>query len=495
MERILVENGLVMDRGRATPRSILIEGDTIAALPPPGEAVAARRINASGRLVMPGLINAHTHSHGGLAKGSGDRWSLELLLNAGPWLAGDRSEEDLYLSAALGAVEMLRKGCTACFDLTLQLPFPTPDGLRAVGQAYMDLGLRAVVAPMVADRGFWQAISGLEEGLPDDLRALAGTMRAAEADAVLDAIRRAALGWPFPTDRVRLGVAPTIPLHCTDPFLRGCHRLSAEFGLPLQTHLAESRHQCTAAHRRWGEGLVPHLARLGVLDRQFSAAHGVWLESGDLDRIAEAGGGVAHNPGSNLRLGSGIADIRPMLARGMNVGVGTDGSASSDHQNMFEATRLAAIVSRVLGRDTDEWISAAEALHAATEGSAAVLGWAGAIGRIAPGFKADLVFLDLDHPNLVPLNDPLNQLVHGEDGSAVRDVMVGGTWVVRDRAVLGVDWPALASKAREAAARLRRSTAPARLLAERLEPYVEKFCRGLRGAPHPPRMVPIGDFI
>ena len=495
MDRTLIEGALVLERGRASACSILIEGDLIAALLPAGQIVEAQTIDASGCLVIPGLINAHTHSHGGLAKGSGDRWSLELLLNAGPWLGGARSDDDRYLSAVIGAVEMLRKGCTACYDLTFQIPYPSPEGLRAVGQAYSDVGMRAVVAPMVGDRTFWQAIPGLADSLPDELRALVTAMQAAGPEDILAAIRIAALNWPFPNDQVRLGVAPTIPLHCTDQFMCGCNALSAEFGLPLQTHLAESRHQRTAALRQWGEGLVPHLARLGLLGPRFSAAHGVWLDDADLDQIGNAGGAVAHNPGSNLRLGSGIADIRPMLARGLAVGIGTDGTASSDHQNMFEATRLAATLSRVLGRDTADWVSAAEALHAATEGSAAVLGWANAIGRIAPGYKADLVFLDLDCPTLVPLNDPLNQLVHAEDGAAVRDVMVGGKFVLRDRKVLGVDWPSLAARARKAAARLREANAPSRLLADRLEPHVAQFCRGLRGQPHPPRMVTIGDGI
>ena len=496
MERLLIEGGLVLDRGHAAPLSIVIEGDTVAALAPPGTKVDdARAVDASGCLVIPGLINAHTHSHGGLAKGSGDRWSLELLLNAGPWLGGSRSDEDRYLSAALGAVEMLRRGCTACYDLTFQLPYPTPEGLHAVGQAYMDVGMRAVVAPMVGDQTFWQSIPGLGDALPDELRGLVSAMQAPPGDDILAGIRSAARGWAHPAGRVCLGVGPTIPLHCSDSFMCGCHALSREFGLPLQTHLAESRHQRTAAARRWGEGLVPHLDRLGVLDGRFSAAHGIWLDDEDLDRLAAAGAAVAHNPGSNLRLGSGIADIRPMLDRGIAVGVGTDGSASSDHQNMFEAARLAACVSRVLGRAPEAWVSTVEALAAATEGSAAVLGWGGSIGRIAPGLKADIAFLDLDTPSLVPLNDAANQLIHAEDGSAVRDVMVGGRFVLRDRVVLGVDWPALAARARAAAGRLRLANAPTRALAERIEPHLRSFCIGLRGQPHPPRMVPIGETI
>src|ERR1700758_1946743 len=111
---------------------IVVEGDTITAIVPPGTAIDAQRIDAANRLIIPGLINAHTHGHGGLGKGIGDRWSLELLLNAGPWINGNRSAEDRYLSTLLSAVEMLRKGCTACYDLSAMLPVPTVESLNTV---------------------------------------------------------------------------------------------------------------------------------------------------------------------------------------------------------------------------------------------------------------------------------------------------------------------------------------------------------------------------
>ena len=161
------------------------------------------------------------------------------------------------------------------------------------------------------------------------------------------------------------------------------------------------------------------------------------------------------------------------------MGVGTDGSSSSDNQNMFEAMRLAAFLSRVFDRAPEDWIGSAEALRLATEGSAAVLGMGDLIGRIAPGYKADLVFLDLDHVNLVPLNNAVNQLVNTEDGAAVRDVMIGGRFVLRDGVLAGLDWPRIASQARDAAARLAEANAGAREAAERLAPVVSHFCVGL----------------
>src|ERR1051326_4398260 len=155
------------------------------------------------------------------------------------------------------------------------------------------------------------------------------------------------------------------------------------------------------------------------------------------------------------------------IAHGVPAGVGTDGSSSADNQNMFEAMRLAAFVSRVFDRPPEAWVGAVEALRLATEGSAAVLGMADMIGRIAPGYKADLVFLDLDNVNLVPLNHPAQQLVNTEDGLSVREVMIGGDFALRDGEVMGIDWPRVAARARNAAARLREANAAARAAAER----------------------------
>ena len=493
-DRSVITGGTVLLSGEAgaRPADLMLEGDSIAAIVPPGTAIDAQPIDAANRLIIPGLINAHTHGHGGLGKGVGDRWSLELLLNAGPWVNGNRTAADRYLSTLLSAVEMLRKGCTACYDLSAMLPVPTVDSLHSVAQAYSDVGIRAVVAPMIADRSFYQAIPGLLNAFPPELRALAETMRTASAEAILAPIGDAAAAWPWPRDRIRLGIAPTIPLHCSDDFMIACRDMAARFDMPLQTHLAESPVQRTAAQRRYGSTLTAHLQQLGMLGPGFSGAHAIWIDDAEIDLLARHGGTLAHNPGSNLRLGNGIADMRRAIGGGVTVGVGTDGSSSADNQNMFEAMRLAAFVSRVFDRAPADWIGAAEALRMATEGSAAVLGMADRIGRIAPGYKADLTFLDLDHVNLVPLNNAAQQLVNAEDGTAVRDVMVGGRFVLRDGALPGLDWPRIVGRAREAAARLTTANAAAREAAERLAPVVDHFCLGLgRCAYDLPRKLPV----
>jgi guanine deaminase len=389
---IVFRGGRVLDIAGHTlrPADILVVGDRIAEMGAPGlpAPADAAPIDATGKLLIPGLINAHTHAHGNLARGSGDRWTLELLLNAGPWLSGSRSFEDIYLSALIGAVEMVLKGCTAAYDLVLELPGPTPAGLEAVARAYREVGMRAVIAPMMADRTLYEAIPGLRAAIPDGLRGHADRLQLPPWKQSLAGAADALRSWKYPRDEVRLALAPTIPLHCSDEFLRGCRQLASEHGVGVHMHLAESRTQAAAGVTRYDKSLTAHLDALGILGPDFTAAHAIWLDRDDIARLADRGARVAHNPGSNLRLGSGIAPIRAMRERGVEVGIGTDGTSCSDNLNMFEAMRLASFVSRPLTPDPGRWLRTEEVLTMATAGSARALGLGEAIGQLAPGYKA-----------------------------------------------------------------------------------------------------------
>jgi 5-methylthioadenosine/S-adenosylhomocysteine deaminase len=487
MAHTILRGGRVLDiaAGAAAPADILIEDDTIREIGPPGMAAPAdaAEIAAARRLIHPGLVNAHTHAHGNLAKGMGDRWTLELLLTAAPWLTGHRTADDLHLTAQLGAVEMVLKGCTACYDLFFEWPLPSAAGMALVASAYQEVGMRAVIAPMIADRTFFEAIPGLADALPAALRERVAALRLAPGETTLAAVRVGLRDWPADRDKIRPAVAPTIPHHCSDAFIRGCADLARDFAVGLHSHVAESKVQAIAGMRLYGKTLTAHLDELGVLGPHFTVAHGVWLDEDDMARLGDHGAGVAHNPGSNMRLGAGMADTRAMLDRRVNLGIGTDGANCSDNQNMYEAMRLASFVSKVQGRDWRRWLSTREAALAATEGSARLLGF-DRVGRIAPGYKADLVMLDLDHPNWLPFNDPVNQLVHTEDGNAVHSVMIGGHMVVENRRVLTLDLDRLRIRVEAARERLAAANADNRRLYEALEPIVGSHCPGLGRAPY-----------
>jgi 5-methylthioadenosine/S-adenosylhomocysteine deaminase len=476
--RTIIRGGLVLERGRAALQDMLVEDGRIIAVENPGFTVAddAEIISASDRLLIPGLVNAHTHSHGALNRGAvGDKVSLEMFLTGRGASMRGRGLDDKYLSAALSATEMIRKGCTACFDLTVEFPEPSPEGIAAVGRAYQDAGMRAVVAPMIADRTIYQAYPGLLDALPEAIRSQYAALSAAPIERTFDACREILTNWKFDRRQIRPALGPTIPLHCSDPFLVECDRLSREHGVLLQTHLAESHTQAAIGRTRYGKSLVEHLEELGFLSDRLKAAHAIWIDEEDIKRLGAAGVGVAHNPSSNLRLGSGVAPVRSMLRQGVTVGIGTDATNTSDGQNMFEATRLAAYLSRVGGFDADEWISADEAFHLATEGSAKILGF-DKIGRLAIGYEADIVFLRLDSPHFVPLRSPLVQTVFGENGASVDTVMIGGRIVFHDGKLLTLDEALLRGRAEEAARRLDEADAGTLVSGAKISRLVGAFC-------------------
>jgi 5-methylthioadenosine/S-adenosylhomocysteine deaminase len=484
----IIRGGRLVDaaRPRADLADVLIVGDTIAEIGPPGLAAPADAlaIDARDKLMHPGLINAHTHGHGNLSKGMGDRWTLELLLAAGPWLAGGRTLEDKYLTTYLGALEMLLKGCTACYDLCVEFPVPTVDGLAACARGYADAGLRAVLAPMVAEFSFYQAFPGLLDVMPPALQKETERLRLASGDATLNAMRQSLRDWKVDRALVRPAVAPTIPHHCSDKFMQDCATLAREHAVGLHTHVQESKPQVMIGLKRYGKTPTAHLQDLGLLGPDFTVGHGVWLDHDDMRRLGDHGASVAHNPGSNLRLGNGLADVRGMLERKVNVGIGTDGASCSDNLNMYEAMRLSSMVSKAQGPDTDLWLTTGEVFAAATEGSAKALGFGDKLGRIAPGYKADIVLLDLTNVNWLPLNNAVNQLVHTEDGNAVDSVLVGGRLVVENGRAVGVDMAALARKVEATRARLEETNAPNRQLFEKVEQVVNTFCPGLAKMPY-----------
>jgi guanine deaminase len=481
----VISGGRLVDaaHARGVVADLLIEDGIIRAISqnlaaPPGTP----RIDASNHLLHAGLVNAHTHGHGGLQKGLGDAWTLELLLAAGPWINGGRTLSDRKLAVQLCAAEMALKGCTAAYDLTGELPLPTVEGFDACAEAYAEIGMRAVVAPMVADLTLYQAIPGLYDALPPELQTRVDALRAAPAETCLAAMRDILRGWRWASHDIRAAIAPTIPLHCTEAFMTGCAALAREHGARLHSHVGESRVQAVTAIRTYGRTLVAECERLGLLGPDFTVAHGIWLDDADLTRLAHHGASISHNPGSNLKLGNGIARMRAMLDRGVTVALGTDGPGSADNQNVFEAMRDAARLSRTTP-DPRAWVTAAEAFRAATEGGAAALGFE-RCGKLAPGFNADIVFLDLGHVNWLPHNDSINQLVHVEDAGAVDHVMVAGTFIVRDRRLARIDHARLACEAEAARARLEEATADARALFRLLAPVVASFCPGLAQVPY-----------
>jgi 5-methylthioadenosine/S-adenosylhomocysteine deaminase len=470
---------------RAAAADILIIDGVIREVGAPGMAAppGAAEMDASGLVVHPGLTNSHMHSHGGLARGQGDRWTLELLLVAAPWIGGNRSLADKKLSATICAAEMALKGCTAAYDLFAEVPLPTADGMDAAAEAYHDVGMRAVIAPMVADRTFYEAIPGLMEALPPALQKAVEGLRPGDGNTCIAAIDGILRGWKWGAHGIHAAVAPTIPHHCSPDFICGCARVARTHGVRLHTHVGESKVQAVSGIRLYGRTLLQQMDAWGLVGPDFTAAHAIWLDDDDMRIMAAKGASVAHNPSSNMKLGNGLFPLRRMLDLGVTVGIGTDGANCSDNQNVYEAMRYASFASKVQSPRDGDWASVEEIYHAATVGGAAVLGLKDH-GEIRVGADADLVFLDLNSINWIPHNWTVNQIVHVEDGAAVKHVMVAGTTIVRDRVLTSIDLPRLAIEAEAARDRLEAATADVKRLTEKLALVVNSHCPGLAAQPY-----------
>jgi 5-methylthioadenosine/S-adenosylhomocysteine deaminase len=349
------------------------------------------------------------------------------------------------------------------------------------------VGLRAVLAPALADIHFYRTVPGLFDLMPKELRRTAESIQAAPAEGLLQMNENGIRKWNGSgSGRIHVGVAPTIPGQCTDALLAGCLRLVREYGVSFHTHLAETKIQAIHALRRWGKTIVGHLEEMGLLGPLFIGAHSVWITDEDIRRLADTGSLIAHNPASNLKLGSGISPVREMLDLDIAVGLGTDGSMSSDNQNLFEAMRLAALVGKVrFPHQPERWVGSLDVWKMVTSGSARVLGSFGEIGSIAPGRKADLILLQSDSVFLRPLNHVVNALAYAETGADVTTVLVDGRLILEKGRLLTIDESRLRSRAQEAAERVRDQNGEIWSLAERIAPYLSAACRQTIKTPFP----------
>lgn len=377
------------------------------------------------------------------------------------------------------------------------MPTLTAEMIDAVIQAYADVGIRAVLAPSATDIPFYRAVPGLLDLLPPDLQRYVTSVQTAPAEHLLTTIEQAVRRWHNRADgRIRMATSPAIPGECSDEFFHGCTRLAREFGIGLQTHLAETKIQAVNAQRRWGKTLVRHLADEGLLGPGFVAGHAVWVTDEDIGLMAEHGAMVAHNPASNLKLGSGVAPVQEMLERGIVVGIGADGSMSSDNQNMFEAMRIAALVNKVrFPHEPERWIGSRQAWAMATTAGADVLGASGAIGELRPGYKADIILLRQDAMYLRPRFDALNSLVYAETGSDVQTVLVGGRVVVRDGCLTTMNEDDIRRRAQTAMDEAIARNSDLWAVSERMSPFVRSACHACAMAMFPANRyaVPVGD--
>jgi cytosine/adenosine deaminase-related metal-dependent hydrolase len=404
------------------------------------------RIDCRDRLIAPGLVNAHTHSQSSTMSGFGDRLSHPAFM----WLTqahtSRRTPDEIRLSVLLTAYGMMTTGSTAAIDHFPGQRFTLAD-MDAVLSAWSETGMRIALGMRFFDGPFSDIFPATP--LPEPLQArisrveLLKPQPVGELADLMDATIRT---WHR---RPRLSVfpAPSNPDRCSDQALLLCAELAERHDTGIHTHLLETRKQAELAQTRYRTTMVRHLEELGVLSDRWSCAHSIWLTDDDIELMAARQAIAVLNPESNDRLGTGLARAPDLLRRGVRLALGTDGSSANDNLIMHEAMRAVAVAHRSREPDRSRWITAGDVLHMATTGGAGALRH-DRLGKIAPGFVADLVVYRLDAPWWVPVNDVVNQMVFAENGASVETVLIDGRIVVENGVVTTFDVPALLAEVR-----------------------------------------------
>jgi len=380
-------------------------------------------LDATDGLVIPGLVNAHTHVSMTLLRGYADDKPLDAWLREDVWpIEAALTDDDIEAGAALGALEMIRSGTTAFADMYF--------GMDRVADVVERAGLRARLG-----RGVVTVTKSPEAAAADVDKSLAVATR---LDGAADG-------------RIRTAFMPHSLTTVGESHLRAGIERATEAGVPVHLHANETREEVTPIVEERDERPLAYAADVGALGASNFLAHCVHVDETEIDALAATDTAVVHCPASNMKLASGLAPVQQLRAAGVSVALGTDGAASNNDLDMFDEMRDAAMVGKLAADDASA-VPAAAVLEMATAGGADAIGLPG--GRIAPGHAADLAVIDLDAPHLLPAHDLVSHLVYAARGSDVRHTVCDGRVLMRDRTVLTLDAAAVKQRAVTAAAAL-----------------------------------------
>jgi cytosine/adenosine deaminase-related metal-dependent hydrolase len=445
-KKLLIRGGQVYDHDgdvhHPPVADILIEDGRIAAVGPnlttDGEPDI---IEASGRLVVPGLINAHYHSHDTLCRGLFEELPLEMWLLYTLPMGQNRSKEEVRARTLVGALESLRCGITTVQDMLGLTPLNN-EYTDIVLSAYRESGIRLVFSPMVSDIPPIAMVRH-KDSLPPDIADMLGT-KALPMREQLDYLEHQFKHRPA-GGTLHWAIAPFAPQRCTPKMLEALAGLADKHDLAVYTHVYETRGQALIARELFADhdgSLISYLENTGMLGPRLNIVHSVWISRNEMDRMAAAGSGIVLNHLSNLKLKSGIAPVCDLRACGVRLGLGCDNCSGSDVQSVFQAMKMYCLLAAVSEPEPGPGL-AHEVLRHATLGNARTAGLDGQLGAIYPGYKADLILIDLNDVAYLPMNSAARQLVYTEAGRAVESVIVDGRVVIKEREVRTIDEDAL----------------------------------------------------
>lgn len=437
--------------GMTKPRDLRVSEGRISQIadhiePQPDDHLIA----GNGNLLMPGLINGHFHSAVNHMKGRLPSLPLEIfMLYECPELEVLRpTPREAYLRTMLGCIEMLRSGTTSVQDDCFFVPAPEPDIIDAVAQAYQDSGIRARLALDQPELSELDKLPFLRDILPADLRKSLSEPSGVSAPHLLELYDHLINRWHGAADgRIKAAVSCSAPQRVSPDYFVQLDDLSLRHDLPFYAHMLETRLQrvygdvCLG-----GRSLVEYTHELGLLSDRMNVIHAIWVSDTDLDLLSSSGATIAHNPNSNLRLGSGIMRWRDIHDRAIPVCLGVDEAIADDAINMWSVMKTASVIHNLTDWDYDRWPKATEVLHAATQGGGLAMREPG-LGQMVEGAPADLIMIDLKSLPFIPLNDLFRQLVHCECGHSVGLTMVAGKIVARDGKLQTIDEESILTEA------------------------------------------------
>jgi cytosine/adenosine deaminase-related metal-dependent hydrolase len=425
--------------------------------PPPTEG-QIETLSFRNALVIPGLVNSHSHSASSLLRGCVGGEPLDLFVMDAMARRAPKPLRQVRAGVLLQATEMLKRGVTGAVDHFRHAGLPTVEAVSAAFSAYQEAGLRAGVAPMYEDKRYIDSLPLDHADLPPDIRDrwLASKPPPPESYfAMMEEVAADCRG----RDRVQLLLGVDGPQRCTPRLLELTGDFAARHGIGLHTHVLEAKTQALVAPADYGGSFVAYLDRFGLVGPKSSFAHFVWCTERDIEIAAERKVNIVNNPVSNLLLGSGLQPTARLLARGVTVALGSDGS-SGNPISLFEQAKFSMLLSRISEPDCERWITAPRALRMATANGGAVLGEPGTLGVIKVGAHADLVVIDLNNRAYRPLGDIWNHLVMYETGEGVDTVLVGGEVVVRNGCCTKVNEEDVLAEAEELAGADRAANEP-----------------------------------
>jgi cytosine/adenosine deaminase-related metal-dependent hydrolase len=425
-----IQNVLIPTEDDYAAVDVQIEDGNIAQVSS-GLDVIGEAVDGKNKLLLPGFVNAHTHSSEMWQRGIMSIYPLEL------WLAelydfAPLDTEQVYLSALGTAVETLLSGGTCVVDHLVLIPGKELETITVAVEAYRKVGIRAVIAPLIQDQS-------LTAGMPSGESEVTHEDYFRSTQATLEIMEEAINKYHKPEDGIYFALAPTGIQLCSDALFKGCIELSDKYNLCRHSHLLETKAQEKLAKEKYGCTAVEHLHKIGYLSNRTSLAHCVHLTDDDINILAETKSTVVHNPLSNLRLGSGIAPILKYRQAGVNVSFGCDGASSNDSQDLLEAIKMGSILHNITDLDYQHWITPRESIKMASLGGAKGLNLGEQIGSLTVGKKADLVMYDLTSLSLLPRTDPVGLLVLGRPTNVVDSVWVNGELIVANGKVKNID--------------------------------------------------------